>query len=948
MSGGVSDGQVANEATFDSAYMFSNDDTGTIGKVNLNNTADVNSGVQILNTQRKINEIADSDGTNGEGDANRKVYSSTNYVANGDNRKVAIGKLDTQLKTTQTDLDADEVVIANHESRINTIENLASTFNGDKQFTGNVVFQGDVTVNGIQTIVNSTDLQVADKNILVNKGGNDASAEEAGLDVQRTSVNGGIRFDSTLSSKWKLGLVGAFYEILVSGIAQTIAGIKSFSSGIKTDTIDEVTLNAGVTVDSVLLKDGLVSGRNVATDGTVQDAHIANVSNPHAVTKAQVGLTNVTDDAQLKRSANDFSSFTEKTSLAADDVFIIEDSAAAGVKKYVKKSNLGASGSGGGSINLITNGDAENAVSSIFTPYADAAGTRPVDGTGGSPTVTTSVTTTNPLTLTKSYLLTKPASNTQGQGWSVLTSALDKSYRGKPVKVGADLIVNSGTFVAGANGSSPVDGDAIITFYDITNSKIVEPSNIKVFSNSSTVSFNYESTIQFDTNCAAFRMIVHCASTSALAYELMVDNVTVSPSVYVFGSPVTDWQSYVPTFTGFGTVTLAEAFWRRVGDSIQIRGRGTLGTTTAVAAKVSFPSGYIVDPLKSTIQSVHGGELLNNSTSTQFTVLVAPSDTGILFSANNLSSSLGTAIGSSGAAVGWDSGLIPIQGLSSSVQMSDSADTRIVDFVGTGTGSTQSLTANVTDILLTTSKDSHAAWTGSAYRITSAGDYTVSGFLYSATSNFAVLPYINAASSNKYLLASATNLGGGGSVILTNLKAGDLITFRANTSVTLPADTAQNISISKLSGTSAIAATEEISCRYINNAGTSIANTGDNNVPFATRDFDSHFSFNGTVFTCVAAGRFEAKASLNFASAAYVAGNRAIASVYKNGSYYTYGPFSSVAAAATFELGCFVDTVINCVAGDTIEFRANNNRTAGATSLNTTSSSNHMTIKRIK
>jgi hypothetical protein len=40
----------------------------------------------------------------------------------------------------------------------------------------------------------------------------------------------------------------------------------------------------------------------VPTDETgvsVQD-HIDNTNNPHAVTKAQVGLTNVTDDAQLK------------------------------------------------------------------------------------------------------------------------------------------------------------------------------------------------------------------------------------------------------------------------------------------------------------------------------------------------------------------------------------------------------------------------------------------------------------------------------------------------------------------------------------------------------------------------------------------------------------------------------------------------------------------------
>lgn len=36
---------------------------------------------------------------------------------------------------------------------------------------------------------------------------------------------------------------------------------------------------------------------------------------------------NVTDDAQLKRAVAGINSFTEKTTLADDDVFLLEDSA---------------------------------------------------------------------------------------------------------------------------------------------------------------------------------------------------------------------------------------------------------------------------------------------------------------------------------------------------------------------------------------------------------------------------------------------------------------------------------------------------------------------------------------------------------------------------------------------------------------------------------------------
>lgn len=42
------------------------------------------------------------------------------------------------------------------------------------------------------------------------------------------------------------------------------------------DTINEYTLDSGVTVESVLIKDALVDGRDVSTDGSTLDSHIAN------------------------------------------------------------------------------------------------------------------------------------------------------------------------------------------------------------------------------------------------------------------------------------------------------------------------------------------------------------------------------------------------------------------------------------------------------------------------------------------------------------------------------------------------------------------------------------------------------------------------------------------------------------------------------------------------
>ena len=52
------------------------------------------------------------------------------------------------------------------------------------------------------------------------------------------------------------------------------------------------------------------------------------------------GLTNVTNDAQLKRAAGDFASFAPKASPVAADLVLIEDSASGNVKKKVTVGSL--------------------------------------------------------------------------------------------------------------------------------------------------------------------------------------------------------------------------------------------------------------------------------------------------------------------------------------------------------------------------------------------------------------------------------------------------------------------------------------------------------------------------------------------------------------------------------------------------------------------------------
>ncbi len=92
------------------------------------------------------------------------------------------------------------------------------------------------------------------------------------------------------------------------------------------------------------------------------------------------------------------------------------------------------------------------------------------------------------------------------------------------------------------------------------------------------------------------------------------------------------WTLFVPTFTGFGTVTTSAVYWRRIGSSMDIQGNWTTGTPTAVAARLSFPTGLALDASQMASSTVVGASTASVSASSgvanQAITYVAPSGTG--------------------------------------------------------------------------------------------------------------------------------------------------------------------------------------------------------------------------------------------------------------------------------------------------------------------------------
>lgn len=220
---------------------------------------------------------------------------------------------------------------------------------------------------------------------------------------------------------------------------------------------------------------------------------------------------------------------------------------------------------------LQKNPDAEIKSVLGWTRYVDT-GSRPVDGTGGSPTsdLTWTVSSTDPLSGTHSFLITKTAANTQGAGVAI-DFTIDRKDRGNYLQLNFDVELVSGTYNSGTEGASPTDSDQIVYLYDVTNAALIEPDVYKVKVGTSGTPIQHQPIGFFaKTNSSSYRLIIHTATTSASAYTLKLDNFKLgrpSKVSYTSGLPVLagrvkyngatncDWYTSSATFADFSADT---------------------------------------------------------------------------------------------------------------------------------------------------------------------------------------------------------------------------------------------------------------------------------------------------------------------------------------------------------------------------------------------------------
>jgi hypothetical protein len=532
---------------------------------------------------------------------------------------------------------------------------------------------------------------------------------------------------------------------------------------------------------------------------------------------------------------------------------------------YDDGSNLIAVGSGSGSggvKNYITGGDAESGTTG-FATYADAAGTSPVDGTGGSPSVTWTTTAVTPLAGTNSFLLTKGATNRQGDGVSYAFT-IDSQDKAKVLSISFNYMVNSGTFVAGTSSTA---SDVTVWIYDVTNATIIQPSSIKLLSNSATLADKFSASFQTASNSTSYRLIFHVGSTSAAAYSLMVDTIEVSPSTYVYGTPITDWVAWTPTGS-WTTNTTYTGLKRQVGDNYEYQVKvATSGAPTATGLTITTQETIDVGKLiqgGSAFEYVGSGAA--NDSGTAYALLVAGASTNTVQLRYQSATSGATSqvthttpftFGASDyVTVNF---AVPILGKSSSVQMSDQTDTRVVAVNATKSSNQTGINPNNSAVKITidsaTNGDTHGMLNVANNRIVARvpGWYDVTSSVLVSGTNVLANLYYTVINKNGTTIAYGSSPSNTASVSFVSVAATkvylnlddylELFIFgQGNNSASTLTATSVSLAASRTSGPSAIAATESVNLKYSNVAGTSVG-TGNVTLTFPTKIKDTHGLF---------------------------------------------------------------------------------------------------------
>lgn len=560
--------------------------------------------------------------------------------------------------------------------------------------------------------------------------------------------------------------------------------------------------------------------------------------------------------------------------------------------------------------------------------YADAADVKPVDCTGGSPATAVTRSASSPLAGTGSFTWSKSANNRQGEGTSFAFS-IDSYAQGHVINLSMPYTVSSGTYV---------DGDMTLWIYDVTNSTLIQPSGSSLLNIATGLAGLKVAQFQAASNSTSYRACWHTSSTSASAYTLKWDNVTISPQTVSYGTADTDWVQYTPTFTGFGTTTSVSMWSRRAGDSLMIAGTFTTGTVTGVTAKMTI--GYngananvTMDSTKLATAPSVGFVSLSGAGVPMGTVLDLPGTNTLEFGYQTSTTGGLNAIAASSLVGNTTSvsvfATIPIAGWSSSTVMSSDTDTRVVAAKYTGALSSTIPSSATVVVFGTKIIDTHGGMNAStgSYSVQVPGVYKVCENIpivaAGTLTRYDTHIRQNTVNKNTLFITPAINsVSGASSCTLINAVAGDTIDVTINYSGTTGGtftDT-QDIDIERISGPASIAASETVAARYSTTNAQAISQGVTAVITTLTKEYDTHSGMNPSsgVYSVPTPGYYHTDCATISNPVAQTVGSSKFVLGQISGTHLMSGQISLVWASIITYLGTLVSGTAHYNAGDTI------------------------------
>ena len=599
--------------------------------------------------------------------------------------------------------------------------------------------------------------------------------------------------------------------------------------------------------------------------------------------------------------------------------------------------------------------------------FTDASAATPVDGTGGAaPSVTWTISTTDPLRDSSSFLWTHPASNTRGQGFSY-DFTIDRADRYSVLRVGFDYEVKSGTFDFG--DSTSVDpGDLSIWLFDITNSVLIPLQ--QPYLNGGPFVSEFQS-----SDSTSYRLIVFSTTVTATAYTMAFDSFFVGARTVTHGAIISDWADGTAT-ANLTTNATTVSKKRLIGDTVFYKVTTSFSGVNTQALNYTITIPEVIDTAKINTTTA-GTDVLGSAKFYD----ASGSGSGGLFGEVRYSGASLVAVsviddattdphymvspnGSTNTPVTIASGdriivefAVPVIGFSSNVVTSADSGTRVVAAnITLSAQQSVSSTANTTVLYDTVDFDSAGLFSlaDNGFKITESGYYHaravvyITGLLAADNTSFE-LKVNGTVTAQTFFSTTATAAISAFVDKIVKLNAGDILKT-ATDSNTDAAYTIDGLNtgrsffcISKIQSPQTIGMADKCKAIYESNSGQSIT-VAVVVINFEDKEIDTHNAVTTGAawkWTAPQAGYARVNASIYFQNITTANGDVVGLAFRKNGSIWRQA-FYEITAATTLSTSFNIDALIPVVAGDTIDLTGE--FAGGPESLNATSTRNWISI----